>query len=84
MIPQQAALFKVQLWHLREAEGLQGEIESHPAYYRRFPKEKASLRRQAKRHRKFSDAITPFLMPLCLCALSYLFASILLSKAFSP
>jgi hypothetical protein len=76
---QQSALFKVQKHHLRAALKLEREAR----YYARNdrPDSASVYKGQATRHRRMIDAITPFLMPhgptgsVCLCALSYLFAS---------
>jgi hypothetical protein len=91
---QLAALFSVQKYHARRAAAHQRAAQrmAHARYSKadrrgseKAVKGRASALRSAAMHRRFIDAITPFLMPpsvpygptgsVCLCALSYLFAS---------
>jgi plasmid replication initiation protein len=56
---QQSALFKVQLWHLRRQK-------HHEKLAREFAYVKWARyhKRRANQHRKFVNAITPFVLPL--------------------
>lgn len=62
MIAKQAALFRVQLWHIRRMKSLTRILRSFTDQDL-DPKFQRYLRRQIAQHRRLIDSITPFLLP---------------------
>jgi hypothetical protein len=69
-LTQQSALFKVQLWHLRQQKTAERFARIAERYLKNYPGahdyqiDLACSRRKAALHRKFVASITPFVLPL--------------------